>query len=176
MTERGGVQDDGRAVIRSLWEHHWWCLGQILLKAHELSEEEFTRDLRLSYGSFHGALAHLVGSEQVWAARVRRGESLAQVPGVAEMPDLAAVEAAWQDCKRDFQAIIDAGDFARTVEYRNTKGASFSDPLWLVLSHLVDHGAAYRGVLISALRLLGHTPPVTGLIFYARQKGRRSDE
>ena len=170
------VRDDRRAAIRLLWEHHWWSVDQFLLKARELSEEEFKRDLRISYGSFHGALAHLVGSEQVWAARVRRGESLAKIPGAAELPDLGAVEAAWRDCKDDFRASFDADDLARTVEYRNTKGEPFSDPLWLILAHLVDHGAAYRGVLISALRLLGHTPPVTGLIFYARQKGRSSDE
>ena len=92
------------------------------------------------------------------------------------MPGLRAVEAVWVRCKQEWRSVFARDDFARPVSYRNTKGEEFTDPLWLILTHLVDHGAAYRGVLVAALRLLGHTPPTTGLIFYERQKGERSDE
>jgi uncharacterized damage-inducible protein DinB len=44
----------------------------------------------------------------------------------------------------------------------------FSDPLWLIMAHLVDHGACYRGVLIAAFRLLGRTPPASGLVLFKR--------
>jgi uncharacterized damage-inducible protein DinB len=168
--EKEDQSGEGRTVLRNLWEHHWWSLDQLIGVARELSEEEFTRSLALSYGSFHGALAHLVGSEQVWLARVKDGESLAAVPGGSELPNLAAIERAWEHLKQNWRAIFDADDLGRIIRYRNTKGTEFDDPLWLVLAHLVDHGAAYRGMLIAALRLLGRTPPTTGLITYTRQK------
>jgi uncharacterized damage-inducible protein DinB len=160
-----------REVLRSLWEHHWWSVGLLFEEARGLSAEEFARDLHVSYGSFHGALAHLVGSEQVWVERVRRGRSLAKVPGAIEMPGLSAVEAVWGRCEQEWRAVFARDDFERLVIYKNTKGEEFTDPLWLILAHLVDHGAAYRGTLVAALRLLGRTPPTTGLIFYTRQKG-----
>src|SRR5207253_978437 len=141
-------------------------------QARALSAEEFGRDLRISYGSFHGALAHLVGSEQVWVERVRSGRSPAKVPGVVEMPGLSAVEAVWGRCQQEWRGVFARGDFERLVSYKNTKGEEFEDPLWLILAHLADHGAAYRGTLVAALRLLGRTPPATGLIFYTRQKGK----
>jgi uncharacterized damage-inducible protein DinB len=167
----GESEQGRREVLRPLWEHHWWSVDLLFREARGLSAEEFGRGLDISYGSFHGALAHLVGSEQVWAERVRRGGALAKIPGVWEMPGLGAVEAVWVRCKQDWRAVFARDDFERVVSYRNTKGEEFEDPLWLILAHLVDHGAAYRGTLVAALRLLGRTPPTTGLIFYTRQKG-----
>lgn len=169
-------EEGKRSVLRSLWEHHWWSVEKFLAAARELSDEEFRRELGLSYGSFHGALAHLVGSEVVWLERVERGISMPFVPGVEELPDLAAVETTWARCKESWARVLAEGDVERAISYSNTKGQQFRDPVWLVLTHLVDHGAAYRGVLVAALRLLGRTPPSTGLIFYERQKGERSNE
>ncbi len=165
------MEADGRAVLRSLWEHHWWSVGLLLEEARGMSEEELTRSLPISYGSFHGALAHLVGSEMVWLMRVERDESPASLPGVAELPTLDAVEREWRRCCEGWRSVLDSQDLGRTLFYRNTKGNQFQDPLWRVLTHLVDHGAAYRGTLIAALRILGRTPPETGLMFYTRQKG-----
>ncbi len=162
---------DGRAVLRSLWEHHWWSLNRIIAEARTLSEEEFKRPLGISYGSFHGALAHLIGSEQVWLERILRGASMSRVPGAEELPDLAAMEEAWRSCQSDWKKIFDGADLARVIHYANTKGAQFTDEVWQIMTHIVDHGTAYRGTLITALRLLGRTPPATGLVMYTRQKG-----
>jgi uncharacterized damage-inducible protein DinB len=161
-----------RAVLRNLWEHHWWSVDKILVAARELSEEEFGRELGISYGSFHGAFAHLLAAEAVWRARVLYDLSLPVVPGKEGWPDLAAIEQAWTMCREDWRKVLLEGDLEREVEYSNTKGERFRDTVWFILTHLVDHGAAYRGTLITALRLLGRTPPTTGLIFYARQKGK----
>jgi uncharacterized damage-inducible protein DinB len=167
------LEADGRAILRSLWEHHWWSAELLLEEARGMSEEELTRSLPVSYGSFLGAMAHLVGSEMVWLMRVERDESPASIPGIEELPTLDAVELEWQRCRQGWRVVLDSEDLLRrTLFYRNTKGSQYRDPLWRVLTHLVDHGAAYRGTLIAALRMLGRTPPVTGLAFYTRQKGK----
>ena len=165
------TEADGRAILRSLWEHHWWSVGLLLDEARAMSEEELTRSLPVSYGSYLGALAHLVGSEMVWLMRVERDESPPTLPGIRELSSLPTVEREWHRCKEGWRAVLDSEDLGRTLSYRNTKGNEFRDPLWRVLTHLVDHGAAYRGTLIAALRNLGRTPPITGLVFYTRQKG-----
>lgn len=170
-TKAGGEGEGERAVLLRLWEHHWWATGLVLEAARALSVEEFGRELGVSYGSFHGALAHLVGAEMVWLARVRRGESPAGVPGAADLPTLEAAEAEWRRCEAGWRGVFDGDDPGRVVSYRTTKGAEFHDPLWLILAHLVDHGSTYRGVLLSALRLLGRVPPATGVIFYERHRG-----
>jgi uncharacterized damage-inducible protein DinB len=168
MEERESGGDLNRATLRDLWEHHWWSFEQFLDAASLLEEEEFRRSLGLSYGSVHGILAHSVGAEIVWLKRVLHGESVERVPGVEELPDLSAIEEAWEETREGWQSVLDGVDMERVIHYRNTKGQEFSDPVWRVMAHLVDHSATYRGILISALRGLGRTPPASGVITYSR--------
>jgi uncharacterized damage-inducible protein DinB len=169
LSEENESNGTARSVLRTLWEHHWWSFDQILMEADALSEEEFTRDLGLSYSSVHGALAHLIGAELVWLMRLR-SESMTLVPGVEELPDRDALRDAWQRSKSGWRQALEQDDLGRTIHYSNTKGQRFSDPLWRVMTHLVDHSATYLGILIAGLRALGRTPPATGVIFYTRQK------
>ena len=162
--------DTARSILSTLWEHHWWSFDQLLDGASGLSNEELTSDLGISYCSLHGALAHLIGAELVWLKRVVDGESMPLVPGVEELPDLEALRDAWEQCKSGWQQVLEHDDLGRTISYSNTRGQQFNDPLWRVMTHLVDHSATYLGVLIAGLRLLGRTPPTTGVIFYTRQR------
>jgi uncharacterized damage-inducible protein DinB len=170
MEEAGKNAQVERAALRLLWEHHWWSFDQFLTEAGALIDEEFTRDLGISYASVHGALAHLIGAEMVWLKRVMRGESVTRVPGIEELPDLRALRDAWNECQSGWRQVFERDDLQRTIQYSNTKGQQFSDTVWRVMTHLVDHGATYRGILIAGLRLLGRTPPATGVIFYLRQR------
>ena len=170
MDEENRDDDTARSILRTLWEHHWWSLDQFLEEASGLSNEELTRDLRINYRSVHGALAHVVGAEQVWLKRVVEGESMTLIPGVAEFPELEALKEAWARSKSDWQRVLEQDDLGRTISYSNTRGQQFNDPLWRVMTHLVDHSATYLGVLMAGFRLLGRTPPTTGAIFYVRQK------
>jgi uncharacterized damage-inducible protein DinB len=157
-------------VLRDLWEHHWWSFEKFLDAVRSLSDEEFRRKLGLSFSSVHGIVAHLVGAEIVWLKRVEEGESMTLVPGVDELPDVASIDKAWQKSRRGWEQVLNTDDLSREITYSNTRGQTFHDPLWRVMAHLVDHSAAYRGILIAAFRLLGRTPPTSGLIFYTRQK------
>jgi uncharacterized damage-inducible protein DinB len=171
MGEAGeSAQINTAAALRLLWEHHWWSCDQFMDEAGRLSDEELRRDLGTSYASVHGALAHLIGAELVWLKRVVEGESMTIVPGVAELPDRAALVAAWERSKTGWRRVLEEDDLARTISYSNTKGQQFNDPLWLIMTHLADHSATYIGVLMAGLRLLGRTPPATGVIFYIRQR------
>ncbi len=166
--ENDDREEIGAATLKELWEHHWWSFEQFLDEAGTLSTEDFTRDLGISYSSIHGALAHLVGSEIVWLKRVQEGESLTYVPGTKELQDFRAVEDGFERSKAGWQEVLEKDDLKRTIQYTNTKGNEFRDPLWRVMAHILDHSAAYRGVLIAAFRILGRTPPASGLITYTR--------
>ncbi|HEX8650630.1 MAG TPA: DinB family protein [Pyrinomonadaceae bacterium] len=170
MGEAGEHAQVEQATLSLLWEHHWWSFDQVLDAAGALSDEEFKRDLGISYASIHGALAHLIGAELVWLKRVVEGESMTLVPGIEELPDLVALRDAWEHSKSGWQRVLELDELVRTISYSNTRGQRFNDPLWLVMTHLVDHSATYLGLLIAGLRLLGRTPPATGVIFYVRQR------
>ena len=162
-------QLDVHQMLRELWEHHWWSFEQMLSAARELDDEEFSRDLKISYGSVHGAMAHLVGTELVWLMRLR-GHSMTMVPGVNELSSLQMIEDAWRGCRSRWEKVLESGDLDLVIEYSNTSGQQFQDPLWRMMIHLLDHSATYRGIIISAFRILGRTPPTTGVMTYLRQR------
>ncbi|HKS28546.1 MAG TPA: hypothetical protein VJS44_12030 [Pyrinomonadaceae bacterium] len=84
------------------------------------------------------------------------------------MPDFASVRKAWEETRDGWQRVLETDDVARVIHYRNISGQEFSDPVWRVMAHLVDHSAQYRGILISAFRLLGRKPPSSGVVLYTR--------
>jgi uncharacterized damage-inducible protein DinB len=168
MDEREAVARLNPSALHDLWGHHWWSFEQFLDAARTLEAEEFRRAQGISYGSVHGILAHAVGAEMVWLKRVVDNQSVERVPGTEELPDLAAIEEAWEETRGGWQQVLASQNLERVIHYRNTKGQEFSDPIWRVMTHLVDHSAVYRGILISALRLLGRTPPASGVITYTR--------
>lgn len=89
--------------------------------------------------------------------------------------DLASLRARWQKIDGDLNAFIQklsAADLDRVVEYKNTKGHAFSNPMCQMLQHVVNHGTYHRGQITTMLRQLGATPVATDLIaFYREQSG-----
>ena len=46
------------------------------------------------------------------------------------------------------------------------KGRLWTQPLWQLVLHVVNHGTHHRGQVAGFLRSLGHTPPHTDLIHF----------
>jgi uncharacterized damage-inducible protein DinB len=54
------------------------------------------------------------------------------------------------------------------VDYKDSKGNPYRQPLWQLILHVVNHGTHHRGQASGFLRALGHTPPVLDLVAYYR--------
>ncbi len=113
-------------------------------------------------------LAHLFAAEHVWLSRL-----LANEPTVAVWPSLTIDECqtlatknerAWTDY---FESVPDNGLYA-TVEYRNSRGESFSNSVMDILTHVTLHGGYHRGQIAKVVRRGGGTPAITDFIVFAR--------
>ncbi len=113
-------------------------------------------------------LAHIVGAQWVWLARLRR-----ERPPVAVWPDfpldrcgdeLDRVHAAWSAQLNGFGA----GALARVIEYTNTKGDFYGSTAADIIDHVVQHSTYHRGQIASAVRAAGGEPAVTDYIHAAR--------
>jgi uncharacterized damage-inducible protein DinB len=97
-------------------------------------------------------------------------------PPSGEFSDLASIRARWQKIEADLNVFVQklsASDLDGVVEYRNTKGHAFSNPMWQMLQHLVNHGTYHRGQITTMLRQLDAIPVTTDLIaFYREQAGQ----
>jgi uncharacterized damage-inducible protein DinB len=114
-------------------------------------------------------LAHLVGAEALWLARLRHEQS--DVPVWPDL-DLDSAAAKLDDLAVSWQQYLDSlepDDLYDGVAYRNTKGEFWTSQVSDILTHVVIHQGYHRGQIAAALREAGQTPAYTDYIHAVRQ-------
>lgn len=160
------------AQVQELFAYNAWANRRLFTALAALSAEDYTRDLKTSFGSLHGTLAHIVWGEELW---LRRWQG-APAPAVAQGRDLDSLDAAlrrWEGIDADRSAFLSSlGDAGLEAEIivRPSAGGEFRHRLRETLLHTVDHSTYHRGQLVAMLRQLGHTPPATGLVGFYRSR------
>src|SRR5438445_12862034 len=91
--------------IRTLFAFNTWANHKILGACQPLKDEEFTRDLRNSFGSVRGTLVHIMGAEWVWMQRWLGDSPTALLPQ-EQFPNLAAIEERWIPLQQEQQTFI----------------------------------------------------------------------
>jgi len=156
--------------VHTLYAYNSWANQRVLNACAPLPAGQLTENLHSSFPSVRDTLAHIMLAEWVWLERW-----LGRSPGFppADFPDLASIRARWQEIEAGLNAFIHrlaASDLDRILEYKNTKGQAFSNPLWQTLQHLVNHGTYHRGQVATMLRQLGAAPASTDLIAFFRER------
>jgi uncharacterized damage-inducible protein DinB len=116
----------------------------------------------------HSELAHILGVEHVWLARLEGRPAT-----VAVWPELSVdeCEALSRETQAGFRAFVDREDEAtleRTVHYRNSVGAEFDTKVSDILLHVALHGSYHRGKVAAALRAAGAEPAATDYVGFVR--------
>ena len=135
------------------------------------ADEQALRALRKSEGVSklaHSELAHVLGAEHVWLARLEGRPAT-----VAVWPELSVdeCETLARETGAGFRAFVDGEDDAtleRTVHYRNSVGAEFDTKVSDILLHVALHGSCHRGKIAAALRASGASPAPTDYIAFVR--------
>jgi uncharacterized damage-inducible protein DinB len=122
----------------------------------------------VSHGSLRGTLVHTLWSEWIWQRRWV-GESPKERFAEGDFPDVAAIAARWgvvHRAQRDFVAGLTEERLATRIAYENLQGERWEYSLGHMIQHVVNHSTYHRGQVVSLLRQLGRTPPMTDLLAY----------
>jgi uncharacterized damage-inducible protein DinB len=145
-----------------------WADRQILQVVRQVGTEDLNRDAGVSFGSILGTMAHILGAERLWLSRFL-GVSPDRVPSIEDFPTLPAWIAGWEETAAGLEAFLASltdEQLATPVTWKNTRGASFTRPLWQPVLQLINHSTYHRGQVVSLLRQMGYTAPSTDLIYY----------
>ena len=155
-------------TVRLLYNFNAWANRRLLETCGALSNEQFTRNLGSSFGSVRDTLAHILGAEWVWLERWNGRSPTALLPA-DQFPDLESLRRRWSESEHEllgFVAGLSAADLVRLYDYRTTKGAPSTNPLWQMLQHLINHGTYHRGQVTAMLRQVGGQPRATDFLRY----------
>ena len=114
-------------------------------------------------------MAHIVGSGELWLARLREEPAT-----LAVWPDLdlnacaAGVARLAERWSRHLESLAD-GDLGEGVGYRNSRGEYWTSTVADILTHVTLHGAYHRAQIAAAVRENGGEPAYTDFIHATRQ-------
>ena len=158
--------------LRDLFAFNRWANARVRALIATLDEAAYRRDLKSSYPSIRDTWLHIMGSEWVWLSRWR-GSSPSAVPPEWQNYDRQQISDEWRALEGAQLAFLneltDAG-LERTVDYINFAGQKFSQPLWHLMRHMVNHSTYHRGQITTMTRQLGLQPVSTDLVLYFREQ------
>jgi len=129
------------------------------------NREEAARLGALDVARANRILAHLVGTEWLWLARLRDAE-----PRLDVWPQLTVEQCATEiDSLRDaWNGYLHDAPLDATIDYTSSKGERWSNRVSDVLIHVVLHGAYHRGQIATVVRDAGNEPAYTDYIHCMR--------
>lgn len=161
--------------IASLYEYGEWVTDRLLAVAENLTAEQFTHQALPSFGSAHLTLAHMLGAEEVWFARLK-GESPKSMVAPEAVADVKAIRERWamlSAARHAYFAMLDDEQLDEPMHWTNMRGQPFSLPRWQVLLHCANHSTHHRSEVAAILTELGHEPDSTDLLeFYLERAGQ----
>ena len=158
--------------IRGLYEYHRWANQRLLDAVSKLTPEQFNQNLQSSFPSVRDTLVHMMGADWIWLARWK-GVSPTSQPDTWDLSSFESIRAQWLLLEAQQTAYISALSDAALrswIDYRTLKGEPFSNPLWQLLRHVVNHASYHRGQVTTMLRQLGAAAVSTDLIVFYREK------
>ena len=163
------------ATIRNLYEYDRWANARLLAVVSRLKSEQFTKNLGNSFSSIRDTLAHILGAEWIWLERWK-GNSPKALLDPKEFPTVDALRARWGRLEKDqadFLRGLSEERLQAALRYTTTEGTPFVQPLWQLMTHLVNHSTYHRGQVITLLRQVGAEPVSTDLVVFFREGGAR---
>jgi uncharacterized damage-inducible protein DinB len=113
-------------------------------------------------------IAHIVGAEYLWLARLRRHDEI--LPVWPEL-DLDACGERIDELSRLWPEYLEDAHESLTerVPYTNSKGETWTNTVEEILTHVVIHSAYHRGQIASDVRASSGVPAYTDYIHAVRQ-------
>jgi uncharacterized damage-inducible protein DinB len=159
-------------ALRTHVDYTAWASRKLVEAAAQLSTDELNRDFGTADHSVLGTLAHIYAADRLWLARLSGGPN----PGFVTDADrsLAVLEQEWPALHdRWKQWVACVTDTEAAITYTDLRGNQWTEPLWQLMLHMVNHGTHHRGQVSGFLRALGRTPPPLDLVYYYREPGVR---
>ena len=158
--------------IKTLYDFNFWATNRLLTVLDGLTKEQYSNDMRSSHGGIQGTLGHILASHEMWLSRWK-GNAMTTTIDNNGGPPIAVAKQFWATMQRSLSEFLNTltdEDLAKHISYTNTRGESYSNPLWQMMLQVVNHATYHRGQIVTMLRQQGVKPVNTDIIFYFRRR------
>lgn len=154
--------------ILLLYKYNQWANAKILAATAQLAQEQWIAPTPFPHGSLRGTLVHALFAEWVWRKRWE-GTSPTERFKEESFPTFDSLCTRWQEEEKKLMAFVEGVTDERlnsVFHYANTSGQPFTQVLWQVMAHVVNHGTQHRSEAAAILTELGHSPGDLDMIVF----------
>ncbi|MFX0055372.1 MAG: DinB family protein [Promethearchaeota archaeon] len=152
------------SCIEILFEHNIAVREPILDSVRQLSNEDFTRNHGVGWGSVRDILVHLINTEKYWISVLKDVEM--DWLDSSDFPDLQSIAKAWVDVEKETREYMMALDNDQLHHVKRVRwpDATVSFTVKKALVHIATHEVHHRGLIVGLIRMMGHRPPVVDML------------
>lgn len=136
-----------------------WANARLYDACARLADADYRRDLGAFFRSVHGTLNHLLLGDLLWQARLHGTPAPASALDAELCPSLPALRERQTAADAALGAYLEScrqRDLPRPLRYTSLlTGAVMTLPLWVALTHLLNHQIHHRGQVTALLSRLG---------------------
>ena len=146
-----------------------WANARLYDAATALSDFERKRDIKAYFTSLHGTLNHILVADRIWLSRLTGADNSPKKLDETLYEDFSALrDARESEDKRIIDVVTSylPEEFAKILDYKNTRGDAHALPIATILGHLFNHQTHHRGQASQLLSQLGVAKPPSLDILY----------
>ncbi|MBK9580649.1 MAG: DUF1572 family protein [Saprospiraceae bacterium] len=137
-----------------------------------MTYDQGTKHLVSSFASIAETVLNIVAAEKVWYERLMNIENPSWLPFTFKGDRLDTLRL-WENSSQllvDFVANMQNEHLASLQHYKRINGEAFTQPVYEILSHVLNHSTYHRGQLVTMLRQVGFIDvSSTDLLLYYRK-------
>lgn len=114
----------------------------------------------------HVLISHILNAHEIWMTRILKISTQYGVWQLQEYSNMAEID---QQNFKLTQQILTEKELDEKVEYKTSTGEFYSNVLYELLFHVVNHSSYHRAQINSELKNLGLKPLITDYVFYKRK-------
>ncbi|WP_341705037.1 DinB family protein [Ferrovibrio sp.] len=158
--------------VRRFARYNAWANTRLYDACAALPQADYMAARPSFFGSLHNTLNHILVGDSIWMGRFT-AQPATHITALDQIlhTDFAALRSARAAMDAAIIAFCDGLDDAAlggTFTYTNTRGQTFTDPLFPPLTHFFNHQTHHRGQAHGLLSQAGAAAPELDLIYFLR--------
>ncbi len=162
-----------KAVIETLFDHHYWATAKVLECAIQVSQTDYFAQHPALERSLHDVLFHALRAENNWVMALATGQPPVRLQP-RDFPTLADVQAEWhaqEQRTRALLATLDDASIMGEATLRDDDEDDSSITRYHVLNHLVLHAHQHRSEAALLLTQYGDSPGELDFVYFIMPEG-----
>lgn len=158
--------------LRMMARYNKWANARLIKAVSALDEADYMAKRPAFFGSFHGALNHLLLVDRLWRGRVEGKPYPAKSLDQSVTPDRQTYineRVAEDDIIIRFTDGFDAHELEQPITYSSLVGVDGTDKRRVILAHMFNHATHHRGQVHALLTQVPSDPPPLDLMYYLRE-------